>query len=184
MQFVRIREKPDQHNKLYFQCWVTTLSQEEPRRYGMHAEMISHAKTMTPYDASRSLTFPIRDGSIPSKKSLREPGSRIAELTLTPSRLDTSPASRVSWLCHSNDTAMDRQPSMREASTLESHRVQRWRASKRQHGLSRDRLAVWKGQEQGDLTHAKRGQVRREALRPYGVVVTCRQTGVNCIVVL
>ena len=37
MQFVRIREKLDQHNKLYFQCWVTTLSQEEPRRYGMLA---------------------------------------------------------------------------------------------------------------------------------------------------
>ena len=37
MQFVRIREKLDQHNKLYFQCWVTTISQEEPRRYGMLA---------------------------------------------------------------------------------------------------------------------------------------------------
>ena len=56
MQFVRIREKLDQHNKLYFQCWVTTISQEEPRRMACSPQMISHAKTMTPYDASRSLT--------------------------------------------------------------------------------------------------------------------------------
>ena len=114
MQFVRIREKLDQHNKLYFQ-WVTTISQEEPRRYGMLA---ADDLTREDYDALRRqqvIDVPYQGRLYTEQEIVTGAGSRIAELTLTPSPARHLPASRVSWLCHSNDTAMHRQPSIREA---------------------------------------------------------------------
>ena len=50
MQVVRIREKVDQHQKLFFQCWVTTIPQDEPRRYALLA---ADALTRDEYDALR-----------------------------------------------------------------------------------------------------------------------------------
>jgi hypothetical protein len=60
----------------------------------------------------------------------------------------------------------------------ESHRVQRGRASKRQHGLLAVTVCLYGKVKSRVIQHTrKRGQVRREGFGQYGVVVTWRQTG-------
>jgi hypothetical protein len=59
-----------------------------------------------------------------------------------------------------------------------SHRVQRGRASTRQHGLQAVTVWLYGKVKSRVIAHTrKRGQVRREVLGQDGVVVTCRQTG-------
>jgi hypothetical protein len=60
----------------------------------------------------------------------------------------------------------------------ESHRVQRGRASKRQHGLLAVTVCLYGKVKSRVIQHTrKRGQVRREGFGQYGVVVTWWQTG-------